>query len=131
MRKFLILMAIATLGCTNKPERKDRLYLKEIKANNKTIEWFYYSNVASTSADYILLYDSKNDRSDTIVNSTNIKDVRLVNDTITLYFYGKPKIYDTSIIIKKKMDEFKIIIDTNAISPGPDPSRKSYLKKDL
>ncbi|MDL2142630.1 hypothetical protein [Flavobacterium tructae] len=130
MRKFLIFIPIIALGCVNTLQ-EDRLYLKEIKVKNKVIEWFYYSNVASTSADYILLYDSKNDRSDTIVNSTNIKDVRLTNDTITLYFYGKPKIYDTSIIIKKKMDEFKIIIDTNAISPGPGPSRKSYLKKDL
>ena len=129
MRKYLIFINILTIGCTNNLE-KDRLYLKEIKVNNKVIEWFYYSNVASTSADYVLLYDSINDKDDTIVKSTNIKDVRFVNDTIALYFYGKPEIYDDSIILKNKIDEFKIIVDTNAMPTGPIPSRKSYLKKD-
>ncbi|PIF33093.1 hypothetical protein CLU81_3667 [Flavobacterium sp. 9] len=129
MRKYLIFITVITIGCANNLE-KDRLYLKEIKVNNKIIEWFYYSNVASTSADYVLLYDSINDKNDTIVKSTNIKDVRFVNDTIALYFYGKPEIYDDSIIIKKQINQFKIIVDTNAMPTGPIPSRKSYLKED-
>lgn len=129
MRKYLIFVLFIALGCINNLE-KDRLYLKEIKAKNKVIEWFYYSNVGSTSADYVLLYDSINDKDDTIVKSTNIKDVRFADDRITLYFYGEPEIYDDSIIIKNKIDEFKIVIDTTGLSNGPSPSRKSYLKKD-
>lgn len=128
MRNFLIFIPIITFGCANKLQ-EDRLYLKEIKAKKKIIEWFYYSNVASTSADYVLLYDSINDKSDTIVNSTNLKDVHFANDTVTLFFYGKPKIYDASLIIKNTIDEFKIIVDTNAVSNEPSPSRLSYLKK--
>ena len=129
MRKYLIFISIVTLGCVNKLE-KDRLYLKEIEANDKIIEWFYYSNVSSSSADYVLLYDPVNDKNDTIANSTNIKDVHFANDTITLYFYGKPEIYDDSIIIKNKIDKFKIIIDTSSLPTGPSPSRDSYLKKE-
>lgn len=129
MRKYLIFITIITIGCANNLE-KDRLYLKEIKVNNKVIEWFYYSNVASTSADYVLLYDSINDKNDTIIKSTNIKDVCFVNDTIALYFYGKPEIYDDSIIIKNKIDQFKIIVDTNTVLTGLMLHRKSYLKKD-
>lgn len=128
MRKILIFIAILVFGCANKLQ-EDRLYLKEIKVKNKVIEWFYYSSVSSTSADYVLLYDSINDKNDTIVNSTNLKDVRFANDTITLFFYGKPEIYDDSLIIKNTIDDFKIIIDTNAVSEAPSPSRKSYLKK--
>lgn len=128
MRKFLIFIPIIVLGCGNKLQ-EDRLYLKEIKAKNKVIEWFYYSNVSSTSADYVLLYDTINGKNDTIVNSTNIKDVRFANDTVTLFFYGKPKKYDDYLKIKKTIDDFKIIIDTNEVSNGPMPSRESYLKK--
>jgi len=128
MRKFLIFIPIIILGCVNKLQ-EDRLYLKEIKTKNKIIEWFYYSNVSSTSADYVLLYDTTNGRSDTIVNSTNIKDVRFSNDTITLFFYGKPRKYDDYLRIKKTIKYFKIKIDTNSVSKGPMPSRESYLKK--
>lgn len=128
MRKFLIFTPIIVLGCVNKLQ-EDRLYLKEIKAKNKVIEWFYYSNVGSTSADYVLLYDTINGKIDTIVNSTNIKDVRFANDTIALFFYGKPERYDDFLIIKKTIGDFEIIIDTNSISNGPMPSRESYLKK--
>lgn len=128
MRKFLIFIPIIILGCVNKLQ-EDRLYLKEIKTKNKVIEWFYYSNVSSTSADYVLLYDTINGKRDTIVNSTNIKDVRFSNDTITLFFYGKPKKYDDNLVIKKTIEYFKIKIDTNSVSEGPMPSRESYLKK--
>ncbi|MFH7010884.1 hypothetical protein ACHRV5_03380 [Flavobacterium sp. FlaQc-52] len=128
MRKFLIFIPIIILGCVNKLQ-EDRLYLKEIKTKNKVIEWFYYSNVSSTSADYVLLYDTINGESDTIINSTNIKDIRFSNDTITLFFYGKPKKYDDYLIINKTIEYFKIKIDTNSVSKGPIPSRESYLKK--
>lgn len=125
MRKILIFIAVLVFGCANKLQ-EDRLYLKEIKVKNKVIEWFYYSNVSSTSADYVLLYDSINDKNDTIVNSTNIKDVRFANDTITLFFYGKPEKYDTYLTIKKTINNLKIIIDTNSVSNEPMPSRESY-----
>jgi hypothetical protein len=128
MRKFLIFIPIIALGCVN-TLKEDRLYLKEIKTKNKVIEWFYYSNVSSTSADYVLLYDTISGKSDTIVNSTNIKDVHFLNDTITLFFYGKPEKYDDYLIIKKTIDDLKIIIDTNSVSNEPMPSRESYLKK--
>ncbi|MEN2401765.1 hypothetical protein GKZ90_0018395 [Flavobacterium sp. MC2016-06] len=128
MRKILVIMPLLVLGCVNKL-REDRLYLKEIKAKNKIIEWFYYSNVSSTSADYVLLCDTINGKNDTVINSTNIKDVRFINDTITLFFYGKPKNYDDYLIIKKTIGDFKITIDTNSVSNGPIPSRESYLKK--
>jgi hypothetical protein len=109
--------------------QEDRLYLNEINTKNKVIEWFYFSNISSTSADYVLLYDTINGKRDTIVNSTNIKDVRFSNDTITLFFYGKPKKYDDYLIINKTIEYFKIKIDTNSVSKGPIPSRESYLKK--
>ncbi|WP_431244280.1 hypothetical protein ACQ9BO_07940 [Flavobacterium sp. P21] len=128
MRKFLIFIPIIILGCVNKLQ-EDRLYLKEIKTKNKVIEWFYYSNVSSTSADYVLLYDTLSGKSDTIVKSTNLKDIQLSNDTIILFFYGKPDIYDDYLIIKKTIEYFKIKIDTNSVSKGPMPSRESYLKK--
>jgi len=128
MRKFLIFMPIIVLGCVNKLQ-EDRLYLKEIKSKNKVIEWFYYSNVGSTSADYVLLSDIINGKSDTIVNSTNMKDVRLSNDTIVLYFYGKPQKYDDYLTLKKTIEHFKIKIDTSSVSEGPMPIRESYLKK--
>jgi hypothetical protein len=128
MKKYLILAPILFLGCMNKVEDKDRLYLKEIKANNKKIEWFYYSTVSSTSADYVLLNDSINSKSDTIVNSTNVKDVSFSNNEITLFFYGKPKVYEDPIKIKSHIGGFNIKIDTTAIFTGY-KRRESYLKK--
>lgn len=130
MRKVLVLAFIICLGCVTKPEEKDRLYLKEINIGNENIEWFYYSNVASTSADYVLLNDLLNDKKDTIVKSTNIKDINFLNDTIFLLFKGTPKIYDAPVFIKNKIKQFKISVDTTALSDGPQPSRKSYLKKE-
>lgn len=128
MKKYLILLPTIFLSCMNKVEDKDRLYLKEIRANDKTIEWFYYSNVSSTSADYILLHDPINDKNDTIVNSTNLKDVSFSNNNVNLYFYGKPKIYDDTIAIKKNIAGFNIKVDTTAIFTGF-KRRESYLKK--
>ncbi|HEY1194800.1 hypothetical protein [Flavobacterium sp.] len=130
MKKISILIYIIILGCVTKADKKDRLYLKEIKVDDKNIEWFYYSNVVSTSADYVLLYNTKNDKEDTIVSSTNIKNVTFVNDTINLFFYGKPKIYDNPVFIKNNFGKFKIIIDTTSISEGPQAPRKSYLKNE-
>lgn len=128
MRKYLILTPILFLGCMNKVEEKDRLYLKEIKVNNKKIEWFYYSTVSSTSADYILLNDSINDKNDTIVNSTNVKDVSFSNNEITLFFYGEPKIYEDPVKIKNYIGGFKIKVDTSAVFTGF-KRREFYQKK--
>ena len=80
-------------------------------------DWFYVfihiisdfitPNQGYASADYILLHDPINDKNYTIVNSTNLKDVTFSNSNVNLYFYGKPKIYDDTIAIKKNIAGFK------------------------
>lgn len=131
MKKNIILFCSLALfvACKDKDAgKKDRLYLKEIPANSKTIEWFYFSLIGNTTADYVLLYDRINDKSDTIVNSTNLKDVNLSGNDITLLFYGKPRIYEDSIKIKPNIGGFNIKVDTTAIFTGY-KRRESYLKK--
>jgi hypothetical protein len=75
-----------------------------------------------------LLYDPVKDKADTLVNSTNLKDVNLSDNEITLLFYGKPRIYENSIKIKPNIGGFNIKVDTTAIFTGFKP-RDSYLKK--
>lgn len=131
MKKYLILFFsfVLLIGCKDKEvERKNRLYLKEIPVNDKTIEWFYYSLVGDVTADYVLLYDPLNNKNDTIVNSTNIRDVSFSNNEIILSFYGKPKIYQTPISLKKNIAGLNIKVDTTAVSSGP-TVRKFYQKK--
>ncbi|WP_029299024.1 hypothetical protein [Chryseobacterium hispalense] len=135
MKKYLILFCNLALliGCLDKQpnndeDKKNRLYLKELRANGKTIEWFYYSLIGDVTADYILLYDPVNNKNDTIVNSTNIKDVSFSNNEIILSFYGKPKIYQNSISVKKNVAGLNIKVDTTAVSSGP-IVRKFYQKK--
>jgi len=131
MKKYLILFCSITflIGCKNKSnDKKDRLYLKEIQVNGKTIEWFYFSLIGNTTADYVLLYDPVNEKNDTIVKSTNLKDVSFSNNDIVLSFYGKPRIYEDSISLKKKIAGFNIKVDTTAIFTGF-KRRESYLKK--
>jgi len=131
MRKYLILFCSITflIGCKNKSsDKKDRLYLKEIQANDKTIEWFYFSLIGNTTADYVLLYNPVNDKNDTIVKSTNLKDVSFANNDIVLSFYGKPKIYEDSITLKSNIAGFNIKVDTTAIFTGF-KRRESYQKK--
>lgn len=101
-------------------------------------DWFYVfihiisdfitPNQGYASADYILLHDPINDKNDTIVNSTNLKDVSFSNSNVNLYFYGKPKIYDDTIAIKKNIAGFNIKVDTTAIFTGFKRS-ESYQKK--
>ncbi|GEN78206.1 hypothetical protein [Chryseobacterium hagamense] len=131
MKKYLILFfsLIFFIGCKDKEiDKKNRLYLKEISANGKTIEWFYYSLIGDVTADYVLLYDPLNNKNDTIVNSTNIKNVSFSNNEIILSFYGKPKIYQNSISLKKNIAGLNIKVDTTAVSSGP-TVRKFYQKK--
>ncbi|SHN08576.1 hypothetical protein SAMN05444360_1463 [Chryseobacterium carnipullorum] len=133
MRKYLILFCSLALfvGCkdkNNEEDKKNRLYLKEIKVNDKKIEWFYYSTIGSTTADYVLISDSINNKNDTIVNSTNLKDISFSNNNIVLSFYGKPRIYEDSITLKSNISGFNIKVDTTAISSGP-TVRKFYQKK--
>ncbi|MBB4806999.1 hypothetical protein HNP38_002295 [Chryseobacterium defluvii] len=131
MKKYLILFFsfVLLIGCKDKEvDKKNRLYLKEIPVNDKTIEWFYYSLVGDVTADYVLLYDPVNNKNDTIVNSTNIKDVSFSNNEIILSFYGKPKIYQNPISLKQNIAGLNIKVDTTAVSSGP-TVRKFYQKK--
>lgn len=131
MKKYLILFCSITflIGCKNKSnDKKDRLYLKEIHVNGKTIEWFYFSLIGNTTADYVLLYDPVNEKNDTIVKSTNLKNVSFSNNNIILSFYGKPRIYEDSISLKNNIAGFNIKVDTTAIFTGF-KRRESYLKK--
>lgn len=137
MKKYLILFCnlIMFVGCTDKQINKDenkknRLYLKEIQTNGKIIEWFFYSNIGSTTVDYVIVNDKINNKNDTIVKSTNIKNLSFSNDTIVLSFYGKPKVYQNYITLKNNIAGFDIKIDTTAISSGP-TVRKFYQKNKL
>lgn len=131
MKKYLILFfsLVLFIGCKDKEvDKKNRLYLKEIPINGKTIEWFYYSLIGNVTADYVLLYDPENNKNDTIVSSTNIKDINFSNNQLILSFYGKPKIYQNFISLKKNIAGLNIKIDTMAVSSGP-TVRKFYQKK--
>ena len=75
-----------------------------------------------------LLYKPVNNKKDTIVNSTNIKDVSFSNNEIILSFYGKPKIYQNPISLKKNIAVLSIKVDTTAVSSVP-TARKFYHKK--
>lgn len=131
MKKYLILFSsfVLFVGCKDKEiDKEKRLYLKEIPVNGKTIEWFYYSLIGDVTADYVLLYDSANNKNDTIVNATNIKDVRFSNNEIVLYFYGSPKIYQNRISLKNNISGLNIKVDTTSVSSGP-TVRKFYQKE--
>ncbi|UZT96753.1 hypothetical protein ODZ84_16205 [Chryseobacterium fluminis] len=131
MKKYLILFFSLALfvGCKDKDaDKKDRLYLKEIPVKGKTIEWFYYSLIGNTTADFVLLYDPVNDKNDTIIKSTNLKDVNLSGNNIILLFYGKPEKYSEPITVKSNIAGFNIKVDTTAVFTGY-KRRESYLKK--
>ena len=62
-----------------------RFIRKEIKDENITIYWYYYSYISSNSADIIEV--SNGEESKIIFKGTDVTAITLINDTITIHVY--------------------------------------------
>ena len=100
-----ILVFLTFFGCQYENDQK-RLYRKKIKYENKMILWFYYSNLSNISPDLLILESS--DRIDTICEVNNLKNIKLNNKELTLYFKGTPRLYENNVELPKHINNLVI-----------------------
>lgn len=103
---LILLITVICISCTTKP-----LYLKTITTPKCEVQWYYYSYITSESPAYVKV--SVNNQSEIICESHNIADVNVLDgDSIVLYFYGKPSLYDGYAECKTNAPGLTISIDT-------------------
>lgn len=102
----LLLLAIICFSCNKKP-----LYFKKITTPKCEVQWYYYSHITSESPNYVEV--SVGNQTDIICESDNIADVNVIDgDSIILYFYGSPSLYNGSAQCKTSVNGLAISIDS-------------------
>ncbi len=86
---------------------------QEFNYNNSVkIEWYKLIGILDQEfPDYIIASQDK--RIDTICISTNIANLKLINDTIYIGFYGQPKRFQEMSFVKlNTFLQLKVFVDT-------------------
>ena len=123
MRKSRFLLVIFLVSsCRSILYTNTRLHKKEIKTADIKIDWFFYSDFNNITPDFLTIEYNVN--VDTICVSDNIKDVSLIDSTVTVSFYGNPARKSKSIEFNKPKC-CNLIIDTHS-HKGVVPFRDFY-----
>ncbi len=104
--------ALFLFGCVGQPfeqnAESDKSIIKFERLKTTTVEMYTYSTAYSETPTFIIA--EKGGKKDTICRTTNITDFDLDKDTLWLYFYGKPKLYNQVLTIDKMLFNEKIIV---------------------
>lgn len=109
MRNLLIATILFSYGCVPDFKAGKGLY-KKIQTADLELEWFGYSSAWMDSPDYITL--KTNQGFDTLCRASNITDINLFNDTITVYSLGPLTLHGESIKISAPKN-IVVKIDSN------------------
>jgi hypothetical protein len=108
MKMLFPIIVVFLSGCLPVPDMTPpKTVIKAVAVNGSQIEWFSLSSAYAEVPDYITISNGK--IVDTICRATNIADIKVLqNQNLIIGFYGSPKMYDGSALLKGSVIKFDI-----------------------
>lgn len=116
MVKYITLLGLMILFACNpfKANKSDKHFIKVLNQKGLKIEMYDYSTAYADTPIYLVSVSGAS--TDTICITTNLKDIKYFDDTLVLYFLGKPKKYQDIIYISPStLKHTAIVVDTTSI----------------